>query len=126
MARADTRTTVSDSPVIRQQQALEAIWPFRLLNRTAKLRRLANAMKRNLQEYLRESTRSSAIEALEKLEQYCAEIGRDLDVVLGKLRRQRDDDQRMTTASNFSVDSGNPLSLVALSNVDEMNAFSVL
>lgn len=125
VAREDTRTTVSDTPVLRQQKALEGLWPFRLFNRMTKLRRLASAMRRNLEEYLQQSTRSSAIDVLERLEQHCAEIGRDLDVVLNKLRRQRDEEQRLTlTTGGFSVDTANPLNMVALSNADEMTTYA--
>lgn len=125
VARADVRTTVNDSPVTRAHQALSGIWPFRLLNRRTKLRRLASNIKRNLNEHLQESTRSSAIEVLDRLEQRCAEIGRNLDIVLNKLRRKHDDDQRFVGAVNrFNVDPGNRMSIVALSSLDEMESYA--
>jgi len=125
VAREDTRTTVSDAPVMHRQQALEGFWPFVQFNRATKLRQLANVMKRNLEDYLQESARSTAIEVLEKLEQHCAEIGRNLDIVLGKLRKNRDDDQHIASATRiFSLDTGNPLNLVALSNSNEMSTYA--
>lgn len=124
IAREDVRTSVSDAPVNTAAQALDGMWPFKLFNRMTKLRRLSNVMNRNLQEYLQESTRSSTIEALEKLEQYCADVVRNLDVVLGKLRRQRDSQQKTAVVRDFSVDAGNQLNMVALSSAEEMNTYA--
>lgn len=125
VAREDTRTTVNDGLVTRQQKALGGMWPVSAMNRKTKLRQLASAIKRNLQEHLQENTRSSAIGVLEKLEQRCAEIGRNLDIVLNKLRRKRDDDIRFAaTSSKFAVDSGNPMNIVALSQADDINTYA--
>lgn len=125
VARADVGSSVNDGIVTRQYQALGGIWPFRLLNRKTKLRRLAGAIRRNLQEHLQETTRASAIEVLDRLEQRSAEIGRNLDIVLGKLRRKREDDQRFShSATKFSLESGNSMNIVALSTLDEMSEYA--
>ncbi len=125
VAREDVGSTVNDGIVTRQYQALGGIWPLRLINRKTKLRRLAGVIRHNLQEHLQETTRSSAIEVLDRLEQRCAEIGRNLDIVLGKLRRKRDDDQRFSNAATkFSLDSGNSMNIVALSTLEEMNEYA--
>jgi hypothetical protein len=125
VARDSARTSVSDSLVENRQRMLGGIWPFSLFNRNTKLRQLSTSMKRNLQDYLQESARSSAIDVLEKLEQHCAEIGRNLDIVLNKLRRQRDNKlKNIKSERDFSVDTGNPLNLVALPSVDEMNNYA--
>src|SRR5579885_1265757 len=125
VAHADVYSTVNDGIVTRQYQALGGIWPLRLINRRTKLRRLAGVIRRNLQEHLQETTRASAIEVLNRLEQRCAEIGRNLDIVLGKLRRRRDDDQRFSnSATKFSLDGGNSMNIVALSTTDEMNEYA--
>lgn len=125
MARENVRTSVNDAPVTRQMQTLEGVWPFTIFNRPAKLKRISTAMKRNLQEYMQASARSTAIEVLENLERHCAEIGRNLDVVLNKLRRQRDNNKkRALTNHNFELDTSNPLNLLALSSIEEMNAYA--
>ena len=124
VAREDVRTSVSDEPVIQANRALDGIWPFKLMNRSTKLRRLSGAMNRNLQDYLQESTRSAAITALDKLEQYCAEVVRNLDVVLGKLRRQRENQQKNSVARDFSVDAENQLNMVALKSAEEMSTYA--
>ena len=125
VAREDVGNSVNDGIVARQYQTLNGIWPLRLLNRKTKLRRLAGAIRRNLQEHLQETTRASAIEVLDRLEQRSAEIGRNLDIVLGKLRRKREDDQRFSnSATKFSLDSGNSMNIVALSTLEEMNEYA--
>src|SRR5450755_440788 len=125
VAREQTQITVNDSAVRRQRQALDGVWPFRLLNRKTKLRRLAGTMKTNLDEHLQASCRSSAIMALEQLEQLCAEVGRNLDIVLHKLRRQRDEQLSTATPTTaFSVETGNPLNISALSTEEEMKTYA--
>lgn len=117
VARDDIRSSVNDSAVIRQQRAMEGTWPFTLFNRETKLRQLGNAIKTNLQERLRERARPTAIQVLERLEQHCAEIGRNLDIVLLKLRKQRNNKRDWVAADRqFSVDTGHPLQFVAISN----------
>src|SRR6266536_1731611 len=117
VARDDIRTSVNDADVIRQQGTLDGVWSLHMLNRDAKLKRLGNAIKNNLQEHRREKARPGAIRVLERLEQQCAEIGRNLDIVLGRLRRQRDSKQDWIAAHReFSVDTGHPLQFVAISN----------
>lgn len=125
VARASTRTSVSDIPVTRANQALEGFWLFSWFGRDAKLRRLAGAIKRNLEERLQENSLAAALEVLEQLQRHCAEIGRNLDVILNKLRHQRTINQKLTTAANeFSLETGNPLNMVVLSTVEEMNAYA--
>lgn len=125
VARSQVNTTVSNEMVERQKRALDGMWPFRLWNRRARLQRLAGVVKDNLDEHLQESCHSSAIIVLEKLEMYCAEVGRNLDIVLNKLRRQRDD--RLQTHKpdrEFSMETGNPLNINALSNATEMQKYA--
>ena len=125
VARAETRTSVNDAAVINLQKRLGGAWPFTIANRKGTLRQLAGAMKRNLLERLQENTRSSAIYVLERLEQRCEEIGRNLDIVLNKLRRKRDDDLRFARASNtLSIETGNPMNIVALTMPEEINAYA--
>lgn len=125
VARADTRTSISDAAVTNLQKRLGGAWPFNLANRGGTLRQLAGAMKRNLYERLQENTRSSAIYVLERLEQRCEEIGRNLDIVLNKLRRKRDDDLRFARASHaLSIETGNPMNIVALNKPDDVNAYA--
>ncbi len=122
IARADVRRTVDDSPVQRRYKALEGWWPF---NRARKVRLLAEAMKSNLREYQRNNARATAIKILEALEQRCEEIVRDLEIVLKKLRRQRSEGELLAASGrNFSIESGHLLNILALSNVDEINAYA--
>ncbi|HZU66831.1 MAG TPA: hypothetical protein VFA09_06100 [Ktedonobacteraceae bacterium] len=122
VARADTRTSVNDAAILNLQKQVGSFLPF---NRKAKLRQLAGTMKRNLDERLQENTRSSAIYVLEHLEQRCEEIGRNLDIVLNKLRRKRNDDLRFAnTARTLSIETGNPMSIVALSSLDDINVYA--
>lgn len=117
VAREDIRSSVNDSAVTRQQKTMEGTWPFTLFNREAKLRQLANVYKTNLQEHLRERARPTAIQVLERLEQHCAEIGRNLDIVLLKLRKQRNNKRDWVAADRaYSINTGHPLQFVAISN----------
>lgn len=122
-AQADTRTSVNDRNVTIQIQRLNGPWPIRLFNRKAKLRRVATAMKGNIQEHLQTNARASAIRTLGKLKDQCAEIGRNLDIILNKLRRQRDD-QHLNTEVKFNLDIGNPLNIVALPTIEEMRKYA--
>lgn len=125
VARQDTRRSVNDAPILNIQRKLNRPWPFVLFNRKANLQQLASAIKRNLQDRLQENTLSSAILVLERLERRCDEIGRNLDIVLNKLRRKRDDDLRFAnTTQALNIDSGNPMNIVALSTPDEINAYA--
>ena len=124
IAREDVRKTVDDGPVVQAQRALDGIWPFKLINRGAKLRRLAGAINRNLQDYLQENARASTIDALEMLEEYCTDVVRNLDVVLGKLRRQRDNQRKIAAARDFSADTANQLNMVALTSAEEMSTYA--
>ncbi len=125
VAREQVQATISDGAVTRSRQELEGIWPFRLFNRKAKLQRLAKAIGNNLEDYQRQSCTSSAIMVLERLEQRCADVGQSLDIVLNKLRRQRDDQRRLTEANkDFSVETGNPFNISAMSTKQEMQAYA--
>lgn len=117
VAREDIRTTVDNTAVTRQQKALDVAWPASLINRDTKLKQLSNAIKTNLQEHLRQTARPTALLVLETLENHCAEIGRNLDIVLQKLSKQKKNRRDWVAADReYNVDMGHPLQFVAISN----------
>lgn len=125
VARAETETSVDDAPVTRQLEGVRETWWDRLSRRQIDLTSVTNAMKGNLQKYLQERARPTAILVLEELEGRCAEIGRNLDVVLKKLRRQLDNNQnRVGANSQFNLETGHPLNMVVLSSKDEIDEYA--
>jgi hypothetical protein len=124
-AQKDTRTTIDDTPVSRQLDSLNQGWLSRFFNRGGKVKSLASLMQRNLSAHLQETARDTALGILEELQFYCVEAGLNLDVILGKLRKQRDDQEGWAKGYRaFRLQAGHPLQILALSDEREINEYA--
>ena len=90
-----------------------------------RLEDLVGQMKNNLQGLIQEMSREMAFTVLDELLSYCSQASRNLDVVLNKLKKQKDQKEGWAAAyRDYNLGTGHPLHMVALSTQDEIKSYT--
>lgn len=118
-------SVVNERAVEEQLQGINASSFRTLFGGRERLVNLVGQMQRNLQGRLQESARDAAFIVLDRLQNYCAQVGRNLDIVLNKLHKQKENKEGWAAAyRENTLDTGHPLHLIALSTPKEMKSYS--
>ena len=111
----------SDSSTSRQLQVLDGVTSS---SEIADPKQLANVIKSNLQERLRDKSAPFAIKILKDLEQYCIQVRHSLENALQYLRQLHNDNGAKVTGDREFTDNNHPLHLMAFSTPKEIMAYT--